>query len=69
MATYTLPTAPLPSPVIVSKLTPLKVRLPSRGVYPIPTLAIVSVPVADPPAPTRLPVAFVPSWEKVFPRR
>ena len=60
-STYTLPTAPFPLPVTVSKLTLLNVKLPYRGVYPIPTLAIDKVPVADPPAPTRLPVARVPS--------
>ena len=65
---FTCAIAPLPFPVIVTKFTPAKVRLPLVGVYPIPALEIDKVPVADPATPTRLPVAFVPNWENVFPK-
>ena len=59
--------APLPLPVRVTRSTPLKVRLPSVGVYPIPALAILNVPAAVPAVPTKLPVAFVLPWKNVLP--
>ena len=62
-----LAVAPLPFPVKVIRFTPLNVNEPFPGVYPIPALLTVSVPVADPAVPTKLPVAFVPSWENVLP--
>ena len=65
---FTCAIAPLPFPVIVTKFTPAKVKLPLVGVYPIPALETDNVPVADPATPTRLPVAFVPNCENVFPK-
>ena len=59
--------APLPLPVKVTRLTPVKVRLPSAGVYPKPALLIERLPTAEPAVPTRSPVAFVPDWKNVFP--
>ena len=55
-----LAVAPLPAPVTVTRLTPLKVKLPLLGVYPIPLLMIFN-PIAVPANPARLPVAFVPA--------
>ena len=47
-----LAVASLPDPVIVSKLSPVKVWPPDDGVYPIPALMIFNVPVAVPALPT-----------------
>ena len=59
--------APLPLPVRVIRLTPVKVWLPSAGVYPKPALLMLRLPTADAATPTKSPVAFVPCCEKVFP--
>ena len=65
--TVTSAWAPLPFPVRVTRLTPVKVRDPSFGVRPIPAFEIVRLPTAVPAVPTKSPVAFVVCCKNVFP--
>ena len=59
--------APLPLPVRVTRLTPVKVKDPSFGVRPIPAFEMVNVPEAVPAVPTKSPVALVVCWKNVLP--